>query len=93
MIDPKGLNLLHHAVLKGIDGKTKLLIDFARNQQQMDEDAIKVWINAKTFDEGWTPLHYASFQGNLDAIYALIENSANIEELNYNGLNMLHVAA
>lgn len=33
LIDPKGLNLLHHAVLKGIDGKTKLMIDFARNQQ------------------------------------------------------------
>jgi|TARA_B110001450_G_scaffold212477_1_gene204465 hypothetical protein len=31
LTDPKGLNLLHHAVLKGIDGKTKLLIDFARN--------------------------------------------------------------
>lgn len=54
---------------------------------------LKDWINAKTLDEGWTALHYASFQGNLDAIYTLIENSANIEELNYNGLNMLHVAA
>lgn len=28
--DLKGLNLLHHAVLKGVDGKTKLLIDFAK---------------------------------------------------------------
>lgn len=32
LLDGKGLNLLHHAVLKGVDGKTKLLIDFARNQ-------------------------------------------------------------
>ena len=31
LVDAKGLNLLHHAVLKGIDGKTKLLIDFARH--------------------------------------------------------------
>lgn len=30
--DIKGLNLLHHAVLKGVDGKTKLLIDYAKNK-------------------------------------------------------------
>jgi hypothetical protein len=70
-----------------------LLLDFARSKQKISEDVLKDWINAKTLDEGWTALHYASFQGNLDAIYTLIENSANIEELNYNGLNMLHVAA
>lgn len=93
VFDDKGLSLLHHAVLKGIEGKTMLLIDFARNKQKISEDMLKDWINAKTLDEGWTALHYASFQGNLDAIYTLIENSANIEELNYNGLNMLHVAA
>ena len=29
----------------------------------------------------------------MDAIYTLIENSANHEVLNNNGLNMLHVAA
>ena len=61
LVDAKGLNLLHHAVLKGIDGKTKLLIDFAIHQQMVDEAQIKEWIDAKTFDEGWTPLHYASF--------------------------------
>jgi hypothetical protein len=29
--DKKGLSLLHHAVLKGVDGKVQLLLDFARN--------------------------------------------------------------
>lgn len=31
IIDKNGMNLLHHAVLKGIEGKTQLMIDFARN--------------------------------------------------------------
>lgn len=51
------------------------------------------WINLKSSDEGWTALHYASFQGNLDAIHSLIENQADYKILNNNGLNMLHVAA
>ena len=29
--DPKGMTLLHHAVLKGAPGKTKLLIEFAKS--------------------------------------------------------------
>lgn len=51
------------------------------------------WINAKTKGEGWTALHYASFQGNVDAIYSLLKYGADITVVNNNGLNMLHVAA
>ena len=40
------------------------------------------WIDAKTEEELWTPLHYGSFSGNLDAIYVLLENGAKMEELN-----------
>ena len=49
-------------------------------------------MNVKTFDEQWTALHYASFSGNLDAIYTLLENKADMFALNINKLNMLHVA-
>ena len=52
-----------------------------------------MWINEKTYDEKWTPLHYGSFSGNLDAIYTLIINGASIYETNSQSLNMLHVAA
>jgi len=38
-------------------------------------------------------MHYGSFSGNLDAIYSLIENGADIFEVNAQKLNMLHVAA
>ena len=33
-------------------------------------------MNAKTDGDGWTPLHYAAFQGNNDAIYTLMKNGA-----------------
>ena len=38
-------------------------------------------------------MHYASFRGNLKIIKLLIENSADINALSINGLNMLHKAA
>ena len=38
-------------------------------------------------------MHYAAFSSNLDAIYCLIENNADIFSLNQNELSMLHVAA
>ena len=31
VVDDGGLNQLHHAVLKGIEGKCELLLDFAKN--------------------------------------------------------------
>lgn len=93
MVDDEGLTLLHHAVLKGVEGKTKILIDLAKKSQNVNDKSLIEWINRKTYGEGWTALHYASFAGNLDAIYTLIYNSADIHKLNNNGLNMLHVAA
>ena len=50
-------------------------------------------MNAKTYDEEWTAMHYGAFSGNLDAIYTLIQNGADFQVENANGLNMLHVAA
>jgi len=65
--DQLGLNLIHHAVLKGVEGKIQFLIDFAREQSGirtyedgrseplglMDANEIELlkWINAKTFNE------------------------------------------
>ena len=48
----------------------------------MSEEKVMNWIDAKTDDELWTPLHYGSFSGNLDAVYVLLENGARMEELN-----------
>ena len=54
------------------------------------EEFIK-WINFKS-NIGYTPLHYASYRGNNDVIKLLINNGANIERKNDEGLNVLHMA-
>jgi ankyrin repeat protein len=51
------------------------------------------WINGKTISDEFSPLHFASFNGNIDAIEALVMYGADIYALNKNKLNMLHVAA
>ena len=43
--------------------------------------------------EQLTPLHFASYRGNLDAIYVLIRNGADINSMSNNGINALHAAA
>jgi ankyrin repeat protein len=54
---------------------------------------MKDWINSRTFKESFTPLHFASFKGNLKCIYLLLENNADITAENSFGLTMMHVAA
>lgn len=60
----------------------------------MRESLLKDWVNTKSKGEdGFTPMHFASFHGNLTLIKMLIANGANIEAKNRQDINMLHVAA
>jgi hypothetical protein len=43
--DDKGLNILHHCVLKGVVGKTKFLVDYAKKTQLIPESNVVDWIN------------------------------------------------
>ena len=55
---------------------------------------VSVWINTPSkSDEGFFPLHFASFHGNVKLIKLLVKNGANIWVKNKQGINMLHVAA
>jgi Ankyrin repeat len=58
------------------------------------EIVLKEWINTQSKgEEGFTPLHFAAFHGNLELIKFLIEKGANIEAKNKQDINMMHVAA
>lgn len=54
---------------------------------------MKLWINAKTEDDGFAALHFASFRGNISLIELLLANGADIYMRNNFGINVLHVAA
>jgi ankyrin repeat protein len=54
---------------------------------------IKKWVNEQTYKEGFTPLHFSSFRGNLEIIKKLLKIGADMHIVNHNGINVLHVAA
>ena len=72
--DEKGFTLLHHAVLKCVPGKVLALIQLAKELQDATDDQIAKWTNSCTNNDQFTPLHLASFKGNMDAVYALMKN-------------------
>lgn len=54
---------------------------------------MKVWINAKTKEDGFAALHFASFRGNIAVINVLLESGADMYQRNNYGINVMHVAA
>eukprot|EP00347_Sterkiella_histriomuscorum_P014181 403361851 len=57
-------------------------------------ETIRDWVNFPSRgDEGFYPLHFASFHGNVKLIKLLVKCGANVFARNKQGINMLHVAA
>lgn len=44
-------------------------------------------------NSGWTPLHYAAFEGHIDVCEALLEAGAKIDETDNDGKSALMLAA
>ena len=72
--------------------KVEIILKHQENRGVSDEE-LRAWVNSVTGADKFTPLHLASFKGNMDAIRILEKYGANIHALNGFGLNMLHVAA
>lgn len=68
-------------------------MSYAKDEQKEKPDAIKQWVNTTTFNDKFSPLHFASYGGNLKIIRLLLENGADPFFVNSFGLNMLHIAA
>jgi ankyrin repeat protein len=84
--------------LKGVDGKVGVLIDLFKEgvyQQNISyaDQLLVNWINGRTSEDRFTPLHFSSFRGNVNAIETLVKYGADVHVINQFGLNMLHVAA
>jgi ankyrin repeat protein len=99
LVDDDGFNLLHHAALKDTTGKIKMLIDLYREgllkEENKDENKkiFSSWVNARTTDDQFSPLHFASFSGNIDAIDTLLEFKADMHQKTKTNMTVNHVAA
>lgn len=100
------ITILHSACVFDSYKIVKVIIEATKNRLNLTKDSslsneektkneiiFKNFINSKTETEHLTPLHYASFRGNIKIIKLLISNHADINALSLNGLNMLHKAA
>ena len=87
------LNVLHKACFLNYEEIIIAIINSTKarlisNKQKFDE-----FINEVEETEGFTPLHYSSFRGNIKICSILIENGANINKLSIHNYNMIHMAA
>ena len=70
-----------------------IIFDFIQiTKENLNEKQLKIYFNKKA-QNGFTALHYASFRGNVKLCEKLIENFADLNLINNNGLNVIHMAA
>lgn len=84
-----GLTPLHQSISLNLYELTKELIKSAKDS--LDEKELNNCINCKT-NKGQTPLHYASFVGNIKIIKLLLDNNADLFAKTNNGFNVLHLS-
>ena len=88
-INKDGLTPLHQSISLNLYELSKeIIISTKNNLSQKDFNS---FINSKT-NKGQTPLHYASFVGNIKLIKLLIDNGADISLKTNNNFNVLHLA-
>jgi hypothetical protein len=80
-------------VLRGKPGKMKFLVDLIKYLERPTPAQFNNWIEMPTAKDRFTPLHFASYRANVEAICMLLELGADKNALTATGLNMLHLAA
>ena len=91
ILDSRGYSLLHEATFQDSTKLVRVLIRHGR--MTLKPPKLSDWIDAKTHNDGFSALHFASFKGNPDSCELLIDNGADIYARNNFGINMVHVAA
>lgn len=76
--DKFGRNMLHMSACCGRREVLEWLIDMKKAE-----------LNLKTFENGWTPLHCASFYGNIDCLVSLIKRGANLAKNDFDQLTAI----
>ena len=77
IIDHRGYTLLHMACFKNLEEIGQMLMQ--RALDTVTEKQVHVWVNFKTKDDGFAPIHFASFRGNITLIQLLLKNGADMK--------------
>mmetsp|Transcript_43317 Transcript_43317/g.41728 ORF Transcript_43317/g.41728 Transcript_43317/m.41728 type:complete len:104 (-) Transcript_43317:1390-1701(-) len=97
-IDSSGYTALHMAVYKNSFKMARFLCNYIKECQAINEEErprlLERWVNKQTIgDEGFTPLHFASFHGNLELVRYLLNLGGQLNSANKHSINLMHVAA
>ena len=82
-------SVLNISVYKKSYKITKIFIDYCKKN---NSEKLKDFINEAN-DQGVTPLHYASFRGDVQIIQLLIENGGDMTKTTKRKLNVIHYCA
>ena len=88
-LNEDGLTPLHQSISLSLYDLSKEIITSAKNN--LSKKDFNSFINYGT-KKGQTPLHYASFVGNIKLIKLIIQNGADISAKTNNGFNVLHLS-
>jgi len=91
MKDPRFYTLIHIGALNNQPKLCEILFTYIK-AQNVSEAKIRSWVNSKT-DEGFTPIHFASFKGNMEIVKLLESHGADFAIKNNQGLSVIHIAA
>jgi len=89
--DARRYSLLHIACLNNQMTTCRYFLEYV-TKKNASERTLLLWVNSRT-DEGFTPLHFASFKGNIQLIKLLENYGADIHSKNNQGLSVIHIAA
>jgi hypothetical protein len=78
----RGFTQLHNCAEKGLTTSVKRLLSI-RN----------INLNVKDVGDGWTPLHWAAYNGHIEISRLLLQNGAEVNARSSNGYTPLHWAA
>ena len=100
IVDEKGYSLVHKAALSSMGKMVKILVEglekYYKSVLKLDEnksvERLEKFLNRQN-SEGFTPLHFASFRGNVEIIDFLIKKGADYRIVNSQGLSVVHLAA
>ena len=90
--DENGFTPLHFSVFKNNYELSVIIIDEVKKGLGISTTKISNFINQKT-NEGFTALHYACSNGNIEMVKLLKKYGAKFEETTNLGKNVIHLAA